>query len=56
MALVKKSTGRKRQSRMRRLREIGRKKREEAKTLVTREQAAILLKAWSRQGIVGEQE
>ena len=56
MAPVKKSTGRKRQARMRRLREIGKKKREEAITQVTREQVAILLKAWSRQGIVREQE
>ena len=55
MAPVKKLTDRKHAARMRRLREMRKRKREEAKSKETREQAAILLKTWSRQGIVGNQ-
>ena len=52
MTPAKKSTNRKRGGRMQRLREIRKKKREEAREQKTKEQAAILLKTWSRLGIV----
>ena len=52
MTPAKKSTNRKMGGRMRRLREIRKRKREEALSQKTKEQVAILLKTWSRLGIV----
>ena len=47
MAPMKRGTHRKASARMRRLREGRRRKREESKTRVTREQVAILLRTLS---------
>ena len=52
MTPVKKGISRKNSARTRRLREVRKKKREEARSQTTKEQAAILRKTWSRQGIV----
>ena len=52
MTLVKKGITRERSARMRRLRQIRKKKREETLSQITKEQVAILLKTWSRLGIV----
>ena len=52
MTPAKKSTNRKMGGRMRRLREIRKRKREEALSQKTKEQVAILLKTWSWLGIV----
>lgn len=53
MAPAKEPGGRKRAAaRKRKIRETVWRNREEKKNLKTREQAAILLASWSRQGIV----
>ena len=56
MAHEEKSANRKSSARMRRLREMKRKKREEERAGITKEQAAFLLKNWSEMGIVQNQE
>ncbi len=56
MTTAKRGPGRKSAVRMRRLRAIRRKKRDDAKAQETKRQVAILLKSWLRQGIVEEQE
>ena len=53
MTPVKKGINRRNSARTRRLREVRKKKREEARSQTTKEQVAILLKTWSRRGIVG---
>ena len=52
MTPVKKGISRKEAARMRRLREIRNRRREEVRSQKTKEQMAILLNTWSRQGIV----
>ena len=52
MAPMKKGSRRKASARMRRLREIRRRKREESKTQLTREQVAILIMTLSEYEIV----
>ena len=54
MAPAKKGANKKASARMRRLREIRRRKREESKTQITKEQVAILLRTLSEHGIVQE--
>ncbi len=56
MAPARKSKSRKYAVRMKKLRAIRKEKREEAQKLETRKQATILLRDWSRQGIVGNRE
>ena len=55
MATAKKTSSRKQAARMRRLREIRRKKREDEQAMKTREQIAILLSDWSQRGIVRQE-
>ena len=53
MTPEKKGASRKTAARMRRIREIRKKNnKERARSQITKEQAAMLLKTWSRQGIV----
>lgn len=54
MTVAKKATSRKKGARMRRLGEIRKRMRAEVQSQTTKEQVAILLKTWSRQGIVRE--
>ena len=53
MTPVKKGSNRKKAARLRLLREVRKKKWDEARSQTTKEQVAILLKTWSRRGIVG---
>ena len=55
MAHEKKGAKRKNSARMRRLREMRRKKTEEEQATKTREQIAILLSDWSQRGIVRQE-